>query len=927
MIRFMLEKLKHKKWMVLCLLIGNVLLIAVTASQSIYKSASFQRMLTEEFDKKKAETGVWPQWLRFSLTTGEYAEISGLEGYAQESANQFQVPVMENVVHVKIREQILRSTMQREDGDNITASVGFMSDFENHINLIAGKMYGTTLTEDGCIEVVVNQEALIQMNVLLDETLGFKKLVYDGDKTVFVKIVGVYEPKDTEDPYWLDAQKDFSKECFTSAEVFDYIFADQQDCAYVINYDTLFDYEQMDPAQISTFSRQTNTILNHATYGKYMRTPAYMSVFQTFQAKQKKITATLFILQIPCLILLCAFLFMISEQMLRMEQNEISMLKSRGAKKSQILLLYLMQSTLLAFIGLLIGLPLGKLLCSLLGSARAFLEFDLSRLLKTSFTWESLLYGLAAMAVSVTMTVIPVIKYSDVSIVNLKQSKARTKKPAWMRFGLDFILIGISLYGYYSFSKTSESIKEQVITGKSLDPFLYFCATFFILGIGLLFLRVHPLMIKLLYKLREKKLSSAGYMSFLSTIRTISKQQFIMLFMILTVALGIFYVTIARTILDNAERNIEYLDGCDVILEEKWKDNSAWVKSNDKTKIEYYEPEFGAYYKIDGVGELTKVLYDDVRVKDGADAVKLDGKIMGIRTKEFGEMTQMSDELFSQPYYDYLNALANTPNGVLLSENMRTQFQYKIGDLINVTVRDRMFSLKVIGFVDYWPTYRQTEYITNESGNISTRNNYLMVSNLSYIQQKIDITPYHVWMKFNGTTEDFYRFVKENDIKVKSYQDAVVEKDELQTDTLFQGTNGILSLSFIVILLLCGVGYLIYWIMSIRSRELLFGILRAMGMSKKEILHILLNEQIFCGVMSIAAGVLIGTATSKMFVPMIQNAYAATDQVLPLHLVYSISDLSKLFITIAMVLIACIIVLVRIIGKTNITSALKLGED
>ena len=167
------------------------------------------------------------------------------------------------------------------------------------------------------------------------------------------------------------------------------------------------------------------------------------------------------------------------------------------------------------------------------------------------------------------------------------------KNPLWQRFGFDFILIAVSLYGYYSFSKAADAIQEQVISGKSLDPFLYFCATFFILGVGLLFLRVHPLFIKLLYRIREKHLSSAGYMSFLSTIRTISRQQFIMLFMILTVALGMFYVTIARTILDNAQRNIEYLDGTDVILEEKWRDNSAWVGKESGAKIDYYEPEFG----------------------------------------------------------------------------------------------------------------------------------------------------------------------------------------------------------------------------------------------------------------------------------------------------------------------------------------------
>ena len=152
-------------------------------------------------------------------------------------------------------------------------------------------------------------------------------------------------------------------------------------------------------------------------------------------------------------------------------------------------------------------------------------------------------------------------------------------------------------------------------------------------------------------------------------------------------------------------------------------------------------------------------------------------------------------------------------------------------------------------------------------------------------------------------------------------------KEDLRKDTLFQGTNGILSLSFIVILLLCAVGYLIYWILSIRSRELLFGILRAMGMSKNEVFHILLNEQIFCGILSVLTGVGIGAAAAILYVPIIQNAYAATDQMLPLELVCGTGDLIKLFGTVVAVLIICITVLLRIVSKSNITGALKLGED
>jgi hypothetical protein len=83
----------------------------------------------------------------------------------------------------------------------------------------------------------------------------------------------------------------------------------------------------------------------------------------------------------------------------------------------------------------------------------------------------------------------------------------------------------------------------------------------------------------------------------------------------------------------------------------------------------------------------------------------------------------------------------------------------------------------------------------------------------------------------------------------------------------------------------------------------------------------------FCGVLSVITGIGIGAAATILYVPIIQNAYAATDQMLPLELVCQTGDLVKLFGTVIAVLVICITVLLRIVSKSNITGALKLGED
>ena len=120
---------------------------------------------------------------------------------------------------------------------------------------------------------------------------------------------------------------------------------------------------------------------------------------------------------------------------------------------------------------------------------------------------------------------------------------------------------------------------------------------------------------------------------------------------------------------------------------------------------------------------------------------------------------------------------------------------------------------------------------------------------------------------------------------------------------------------------------MIYWIMSIRSREMIFGVLRACGMHKAELIHMLLNEQIFSGVLSVFAGIGIGKLASVMFVPILQQAYAAANQVLPMRLVVNAADMNRLYGVIAGVMLFCLVVLILLIIKLNVTKALKLGEE
>lgn len=932
MLRFMWQKLIHKKWMVISLLIGNILLIAIAVSHPMYQKASLQRMLEDEFNLYMEEHNEYPAQLYMNSTI----QKKDSQGFYQMKElvarvnKELGLTLSLGVEVYNVQESKATTLTKRSDNEGeLSLQVTTIKHLEDHVTILSGRMYEKEITKDGFIEVIMSESTMVNMDLLLGEEIEFIYLTDSQEQPIKLRIVGIFENSDTSDSYWFKSPDSYRRNCMISYEIFERIFLDPSSNKYVIkgNWNLQFDYSKISVDQVDGIINASKEILETKLSNGTISSPNYLSVLMEFQNSKNRVQVTLMILEVPVLVLLCAFLYMISGQLLELEQNEISQLKSRGAGKIQIFGLYFIQSMILSCVSFVLGLPLGSYLCRVLGSSNAFLEFVSRRPLRVTITREVLVYAAIAVLLSILMTVLPVIRYSKISIVNLKQKRSHSHKRLWQKLCLDVMAILISSYGYYLFQGQKKELAERVFAGKALDPLLFLCSSLFILGVGLFSLRFQPLLVKLIFLLGKKRWKPASYSSFLQIIRTGSKQHFIMTFLILTVALGIFNSTVARTILTNAEDNIRYNIGADLVVRELWDSNILMVQYDKSIPLVYKEPDFGKYEELSEISSVAKVFRDDTIIfRNQRDTYN--ATVLGINTKTYGETAKLPDDLLFYDYYDYLNAIAGNTDAILVSMNFKDKLSYQLGDTINYSnSKGERISGTIYGFVDYWPSYLPSNTILEADGSTSTTSNYLIVAHLSRIQEVFGITPYDVYIDVKDKTDFFYDFANDRKLQFLKFIDLSEEVREVRNETLFQGTNGILTMSFIVILILCCAGFMIYWILSIRSRELLFGVFRAMGMGHKEILHMLINEQIFSGLYSILAGLLVGLLASVLFVPLIQIAYSATNQVLPLRLLTQQTDLIRLLLVIGVVFVGCIAILAHLIFKMKISQALKLGED
>ena len=943
MLRFVWRKLLNKKWMALSLLIGDMLLIAIACSNPLYSEGMLQKVLTRQLSSYMEENNAYPGLVhakvnavpkRLDLLLAMEEDMAGLE-------ERYGVDAVCRVEHYSLNQSEAKQELVRSDR-NKSYVISFLSDLPDHIDVVSGRLFSEEPDEDGVVDVMVSERGMLEMDLLLDEVILFPKLPGPDGEPLRVRIAGVFTNSAEDDPYWVENPSGFKITMFMPETLFRRLFiltTDTQKLSVTAQWFTLLDYTAFKTYNVEHIQNVTQELYDAYSGNGNIRVRANFEYrLQNYQKQAAQIRATLTVLEVPILLLLVAFVFMVSRQLLAMEQGEIAVLKSRGAGRMQLISSYFIQSLLVAIFALALAVPLSMFICQAVGSANAFMEFVQRSALEIRWNETVTIYAGAAFALCVLTMTLPVIRYSRVSIVTQKQRKRRRwTAPLWQKLFLDVILLGVSLYGLYNFYNQQELLSQRVLAGESLDPLLYLSSSLFMTGAALLALRIIPLIVWCVFRLLRRLWSPALYASFLRVIRERNSHGFIMVFLMLTIALGMFNAQTARTVNTNRELNIRYVNGADIVLKNRWQGGTNVTLSGDdrnfsgggtassvSTSATFYdEPDFSRYMSLEGKESVTRVQVNTNALVGSQKDVTL----MAIHTKEFGETAYFPDGITEEHWYNMLNLISQDARGVLLSRSFETRYGYKVGDTITYRISGyKTLRGTVYGFVDYFPGFAPVVY-KSSNGTMRATENFLVVAHLSQVQAAWGVTPYQVWMKAKGSTQFLYDWARETGTTFTYLKDTSQDLIALKNDPIFQGTNGILTIGFIVALVLCAAGFMIYWVLSIRERTLQFGIYRAMGLTLREIFTMLLGEQLFISGLSVAAGALIGYLTTRLYMPLIQIAYTAADQALPITVYTLPSDMVRLFITVGGMMLVCMLLLGFLISRMRIAQALKLGED
>ena len=643
------------------------------------------------------------------------------------------------------------------------------------------------------------------------------------------------------------------------------------------------------------------------------------------------LTILLYAFSIPVMGLLLAFITLTAGLATERRRNEVAVLRSRGAMAVQMIGIAALESLLLGVAALAVSSPIGMAIARLMGRTRSFLEFATTvDALRVSITMSALRFGIVAVVIGVAAQILPTLGAANHTVVSYKREQARMlRKPWWQRALLDVLLLIPAAYGAYVLRNqgTLFAVQDALGSAPFENPLLFLVPALGIFALTLVFLRLMPLMMSLVGWVAARTRSVGVLMASRHLARTPGFYATPLILLVLTLSLSAFTASLAYTLDQHLYDQSYYQSGADVRFLDRGQGNESGLSTlfggsddtagsaEDEGPRWFFLPVVD-YLNSPGVEAAMRVAsYPSTAVVSTG---RHDGVFEGIDRSTFPTISYWRDDFSSQSLGSLMNALAVHRNGVLVPADFLTENVLNVGDRVRVEVMAYGYrtpiDLEIVGSFTYFPTWYPSE-------------GPLFVGDIDYFfEQAGQQYPYDVWMNVSPDTD--VETLVGKDLNLFSYDWHAPQVDIASEQALpeRQGLFGLLSVGFAAAAVLTVVGFLLYALFSFRRRFIEFGVLRAVGLSARQMSAFLGWELAFLILMGGGLGTLLGGAVSEFFIPFLQLGVDEASRIPPYAVDVAWPAIFRIYALFGALFVVALIALIVMLRRMKIFEAVKLGE-
>ncbi len=338
------------------------------------------------------------------------------------------------------------------------------------------------------------------------ETLQIGDQIRNEDGTFRINVVGVVQPNDPESDAWWGDLLPFAYEraslngpnqpdtitlsLFVPAPTMESLYAGRTQRSWRLLIDSgQITVDNVEQVRANLSNASANLRVNMET--------GLLLIISQYQVALSNARVTLFLLTVQSLIFVLYTLAMISSFLLEQSRGVLATLVGRGFNGRQITQLFGIQGFLLAFLG---AAPLGPLVAQGLLAIWGNLT---NTVVPTSLAQESWLLSLLAAGFSWLTLVVAIYGGTRGNILDWQRQLGRPATQAgWQKYYIDFFLLVLGGLIYWQLQDTGTVVTQlaqnEALAGAGVsDPLLLLGPSLLLIAVALIFLRIFPYLLRL----------------------------------------------------------------------------------------------------------------------------------------------------------------------------------------------------------------------------------------------------------------------------------------------------------------------------------------------------------------------------------------------------------------------------------------------
>lgn len=871
-----LKRLASRPGLTLLALVGIVLAVGLLSSAGFFAQAVDRVILNQELDELSTATN------RPAFSTRIYFFPSSRKRMGVETAERAGHSISQTLA-AEIGLPVQRRDLQMESGslallphagdarysesrEYLTSvNVVYIEGVQPHLVAAEGASFQDEGFSGDILEVWMHMFLADQMGISPGEE--FVLALNAASEGIPIRVAGIWQAANPTDTFWFNPPDTKLRDALliNRAAYIHFIEPMLASNARFVSWHISLNDDALNPAYAREYAEgyeKGMAVIDKYLPGANLDISA-LDPLKEFVARNTILTIQLLGFNVPALGFLIYFLIMISAIISRWQQRETAVLVSRGLNASGVLGIVLMEELILFIVGVPLGIGFGMLLAYFMGYTVSFLSFVVREPVPVSLqglNWWLIGSGLL---IAVLARVIPALRTARVSIVEQERTR-HARAPFWQRAYLDILLILPTWYAYDQLANqgTLAAMVQERTAELFSDPLLILVPALFVLTASLLIMRLFPLLMRILDIVAGRTNLLTPHLALRQLGRYSQRYINPLLLVIVSLSLGIYTYSMALSLDQWLIDRVRYEVGAATTFEPflasdgpggpggsvLTTDSGIWIPTAD---------EFAA---LPGVDAATRV--GDYRAEvevAGGDEMRL--RFLAVDRVDFPHVAWFRRDFADESLGGLMNLLAAESRNILMPRPLLAQLNLLPGDEIRLKVnlatgQSVTDQFVVAGVYDHFATVYHEPYTL-----IGNLDHLFALAGTAYA--------YDVWMQVDEAVgaQELKQSIRRMGIEPAKWRHvpSLIVEEQARMERV--GIFGTLSVGFLAAAAMAFLALLVHSYASLQDRMFQFGVLRAVGVLRAQIIGQISIEYILLTGYGTISGAIIGSLASQIFSP------------------------------------------------------------